>query len=862
MIICFSIHYNTVWGQKLCVSGSIPELGNWNPEQAPEMIYTSGGIWVLKLDFTKPVDFKYKYCLMDENKKSIKWESGENRMFLWDICISKNISLIDSWRKDSEIENLNYKKGFKIFSSKLNHQEPGRIYRFQVKSPFLYPGHQLFIVGSDPCIGNWDMKNAKFLEEKKHCLWSTDLEFIRSDFILEYKYGICDKNNREICMIEDGRNRTITINSDKENIFIIKTDENVHYPEKMWKGAGAAIPVFSLRTKNNMGTGEFLDIKLLVDWAKITGLKIIQILPVNDTISSRTKADSSPYSTISVFALHPLYLNITALYRFYNKKIEKSFYKNQELLNKKSKMDYEAVINLKLYYIKEIYNKINQDFLKDPHFKIFFHANKKWLKPYAAFSYLRDFYKTCEYSRWGKHEHLSSLELEKFTSPGSSEYNEICMHYFIQYHLHLQLSEAARYARKNNIILKGDIPIGVNRFSADTWSSPELFNMNTQTGAPPDDFSEHGQNWQFPTYNWEVMAENRYTWWQNRLKKMADYFDGFRIDHILGFFRIWEIPMDCIQGVMGYFNPSLPLNLDELNNKGIKFDFKRFCEPFINDNMLDDLFGRDKGYVTKTFLDQYKPGFYKIKPLFKTQRQVEKYFGQDHKILFDSISDKEKIKQGLFKLISEVLFIKADSPDKPCYHPRIDMIKTSSYKNLDEQDRLKLRELYIDYFYKRHEKFWYSQGMKKLPVIKNATTMLVCGEDLGMVPGCVPDVMEELGILSLNIQRMPKKLDETFNNPANNPYLSVCTTSSHDMSTLRGWWEQEEKEKIQLFFNTIFGHKGKAPETCEPWICKEIINQHLNSPSMWAIFPIQDILGIDASLRRENTAEEQINNPR
>ena len=736
MIICFSIHYNTNWGQKLCISGSIPELGNWNPEKAPEMVYMPGGTWVLKLSIN--TDFKYKYCIIDEQKNTIEWEIGKNRFFLNQPFIGENVNLIDSWRTNTNQDNC-----------------------------------------------------SKF----------------------------------------------------------------------RWKGAGVAIPVFSIRTKNSMGVGEFLDIKLLVDWAKITGLKMIQILPVNDTISSKTQADSSPYSTISVFALHPIYINIFALLKFYNKEIQESIYIKQEILNRKLILDYENVIKEKFYYIRKIYNEKNQEFLADSRFKIFFKQNKKWLVPYAAFCYLRDLYNTCEYSRWGKHKHLSVEEIKRFTSPNTSHYKEICIYYFIQYHLDIQLSEAAEYARKNKIILKGDIPIGVNRFSADTWTNPDFFNMNTETGAPPDDFSENGQNWQFPGYNWKVMGDDGYTWWQQRLKKMAGYFDGFRIDHILGFFRIWEIPLDCIEGVMGYFNPSLPFNLDELNHRGLKFDFKRYCEPYINHNMLNSLFAKDTDYVIKTFLEEYKPGFYKIKSLFKTQKQIEEYFTRHQDILPDLISNIEKIKKGLFKLTAEVLFIKSNRADGQFFHPRIDMEKTQSFKNLDKQTRLKLKEIYIDYFYKRHENFWRIQGMTKLPVIKNATKMLVCGEDLGMVPDCVPEVMEELGILSLNIQRMPKKLNETFNNPANNPYLSVCTTSSHDMPTIRRWWEQEDKEKIQLFFNTVLGYKGQAPDTCKTWICKEIIKQHLNSPSMWAVFPIQDILGINEYLRRPNTAEEQINNP-
>jgi 4-alpha-glucanotransferase len=138
--------------------------------------------------------------------------------------------------------------------------------------------------------------------------------------------------------------------------------------------------------------------------------------------------------------------------------------------------------------------------------------------------------------------------------------------------------------------------------------------------------------------------------------------------------------------------------------------------------------------------------------------------------------------------------------------------------------------------------------------------MLICGEDLGMVPSAVPVVMKQLGILSLEIQRMPKDLHYEFFHPAQAPYLSVVTPSTHDMSTVRGWWE-EDRTKTQRFYNTVLGQWGEAPATCEPWISKAIVIQHLQSPAMWATFQLQDLLGMSEALRRENPNEERINIP-
>jgi 4-alpha-glucanotransferase len=171
-----------------------------------------------------------------------------------------------------------------------------------------------------------------------------------------------------------------------------------------------------------------------------------------------------------------------------------------------------------------------------------------------------------------------------------------------------------------------------------------------------------------------------------------------------------------------------------------------------------------------------------------------------------------------------------------------------------------LENLYVNYFFRRQDEFWKKEALAKLPFLKRSTDMLVCGEDLGMVPNCVPDVMKQLGMLSLEIQRMPKDPKKQFFHPADAPYLSVVTPSTHDMSTIRGWWE-EDRTLSQKFYNNELGQPGTAPYFCEPWIVKSIINQHLYSPAMWSIFQIQELLGISEKLRRENPNDERINVP-
>jgi len=388
---------------------------------------------------------------------------------------------------------------------------------------------------------------------------------------------------------------------------------------------------------------------------------------------------------------------------------------------------------------------------------------------------------------------------------------------------------------------------------------PHLFNMDAQAGAPPDDFSISGQNWGFPTYNWDEMERNNFAWWTDRMVKMSEYFDVFRIDHILGFFRIWEIPWEHVEGIMGRFNPAIPISREELSSWGVSFNWDRFCKPYIRTHMIYDIFGNHADYVFSDYLHEYASHCYQFNEPYDTQRKLKEHF--DERIKNDPNGKDFFIwlRDNLYRLHSEILFTEAPLSYGNAFNPRIAFHSTYSYQELDEFTKDRMNALYTHFFYKRHNEFWRESAMRKLPMLKQATDMLICGEDLGMVPDSVPGVMDELQILSLAIQRMPND-DREFWHPSDTPFMSVTSTGSHDMSTLREWW-QEDSSVTQRFYNDILGQYGGAPYFCEPWVARDVLNQHLHSPSMLAIFPLQDFLAMDGRLRRENPKEERINVP-
>jgi 4-alpha-glucanotransferase len=855
MNLHFYLRFSTKFGQTIYVSGNTEALGNDDISKAFPIQYLNDQLWhgSISIDTVKEANnIRYKYILREDGKPETV-EFGDDRIVTIDSITAEDVVLTDTWNFTGEIENAFFTQPFQqvLLSAPKAATKAAKAskiftHHFKVKAPILKENEVVCMAGSVQSLNNWDTVSPVLLSKVDNW-WEAKINLGKENFPVTYKYGVYNVKDKRFVTFESGDNRTLIGDAAKKKVTICH-DGFVHINYTPWRGAGVAIPVFSLRSKNSFGTGEFTDLKLLVDWAKKVGLKLIQVLPLNDTTATHTWKDSYPYAAISAFALHPLFLNVEKVAGAAHAALVKPLKKKQQQLNELADMDYDSVIKFKLSAINEIYLAKKDIFLNDTEYFEFFELNRHWLVPYAAFCFLRDKYKTSEFSKWKTNSVYDENAIQRLVSPTQKHYNEIAVHYFTQYHLHLQLKEATAYAHKNGIVVKGDIPIGIYRNSVDAWMSPGLYNMNAQAGAPPDDFAVKGQNWGFPTYNWKAMQEDDFTWWRQRFEQMSNYFDAFRIDHILGFFRIWSIPLHAVEGIMGKFDPAIPLHINEFFERNISYEWHRYTKPFISDEVLYQFFGDKTDYVKEHFLDGDN-----LKEAFNTQRKVEDYFA--------GLNESESnIKYGLFNLISNVILFEEENSQGLKFHFRFGMEQTLSFHYLDDYSKQQLKELYINYFFRRQDDFWKEQAMNKLPGLKRSTNMLICGEDLGMVPACVPDVMWQLGILSLEIQRMPKQTTSEFFHPNDAPYMSVVTPSTHDMSTIRGWWE-EDRVKTQRFYNTVMGRYGEAPYFCEAWVNKEIVLEHLFSPAMWSIMQLQDWFGINEKIRRDNPNDERINVP-
>lgn len=859
MKLHFEIQYHTVWGQRMLVSANHPAMGLGILTNALALRYSDTGHWTGDVDISEEEiqQLSYHYVLFDENAGVYTEEWGDGRVVSLARKGLEHVFCKDHWNAPNALENTFLTAPFSQVLMRDEHDNasadfPAKYtHHFMVKAPLLDKNQVLCVTGDCKAMGNWSVQKPLLLT-KVGDFWELALDLSTVKTEIHYKYGYYDAEDQRFCCFEEGPDRLASVLNDKKSIVIIN-DGFVRVEGVRWRGAGVGLPVFSLRTQQSFGVGDFADMHLLIDWAARVGLKLIQVLPLNDTIGTHSDADVLPYAAISAFALNPLFLNLPAMGKLpATHALQKAYKARQAELNDKERVEFLEVINFKLKYARELYLKEKNKFLKDADFLGFFEENKHWLIPYAAFCVLRDGFGTSDYRQWKEYAVYDAAKMQEFVSAEQKHFDDVAVNYFIQYHLHLQLSAVHHHASQQSVVLKGDIPIGVNRNSVDTWVNPELFHLDQQAGAPPDMFAAKGQNWELPTYNWEAIKRTDFDWWKKRFKQMSYYFDTFRVDHILGFFRIWQIPLDQEEGIMGHLHPSVPVHINEFNEKGLWFDYNRFCKPYITDRILSELFGDDMSWVKANCLQIEDGWVLRLKPDFSSQKEIER--------MFQAGEISEKVKWGLFDLISNVLFFEAEGSNRTQFYPRFGLQTLRSFADLDDFTKRKLDEIYVDYFFRRQDAHWFKSGMEKLPALKRSTRMLICGEDLGMMTQCVTDVMNELGILSLEVQRAPKSDKIEFFHPADAPYLSVVTPSTHDMSTIRGWWE-EDRGVTQRFYNHQLGHWGEAPYFCEWWICRDILLQHLYSPAMWSILQMQDLLSFSPELRRDNPHDERINVP-
>ena len=875
MQIYFNIAYGTQYGNDLYINLRMPD-GTLDTHR---MTQCGDGQWqyTYRCDLSGVEYLDYYYS--EQNGSEVvnhEWTTQAHRIAIGQQGISQ-YTAYDVWIAIPHDSYL-YSSAFTECINRRAHREAYRrpnpsVVRLKVRAPQLRGDQRLVLCGGHPVLGEWHIDRAIPCIEQAPNEWTCDIdaEYTAGEN-LDFKFvAVKDGDELNEPMWETDDNRYFRMprlrRGDVEEHELSQAFFKIYNVKK----AGTLIPVFSLRTEGSFGVGDFGDLKRMVDWVAYTNQRVLQVLPINDTTMNHTWSDSYPYSCISIFALHPQYVDFRQLPPLKDAKKAAELESLRKQLNQLRQIDYERMIQAKEEYLQLLFEQEGKQTLATKEFKEWFRDEERWLVPYAQYCYLRSRHKTADFREWKGHTVWNEAERPLLSNPRTKEYRQVSFYYYVQYVLACQMKRAHQYARSLGIILKGDIPIGVQRMGCDVWQEPHYFNLNGQAGAPPDDFSVNGQNWGFPTYNWEAMLNDGCQWWVRRFQNMQKYFDAYRIDHVLGFFRIWEIPTHAVHGLLGQFQPALGLRPEEVEAYGLEFKKDLFTRPYITQEVLQAVFHDKATYVRDNFVTPYRDGYYLMRPEYDTQRKVEAWYNnvnenetlryENENYQLSTINYQlSTIRDGLYTLISNVLFLR-DHAGPELYHPRIAAQHSYIYKMLlSDGERHVFNRLYDDYYYRRNDQLWQHEAMQKLPRLIEATRMLVCAEDLGMIPPCVPTVMSDLRILSLEVQSMPKEYGQQFGNPERYPYRSVCTIDSHDMPTLRMWWD-EDNVRAQRYYSQMLGRRDEAPHPLPSWLARDIMLRNLQSASMLCILSLQDWLAVSDELKLSDLNAERINIP-
>lgn len=892
--IYFRTSYNTYLGQQLFVIGDHPLLGSWRREKALEMRYFKKEDntlnWIGKVSFRKPIDstltIEYKYILLTsaadpnflngqksdvrlEKEAEVCWDAGPNRVLtVGKVSNSSPFVITTSDLFQPQMEMLQYvflKNTFRdvIYRHDINHGHEALVnktkdfmvnVRFRVLPLQLPPNYSVCITGDSPIFDSWTKYEPMHQIDKNYYEFSIDLPRNAPPF--DYKYLILSDDGKVVKWEHRGNRKFVM--PERPTTCLVLHDWLLQLPIQKFHGTGILAALFSIRSRQSyQGIGEYMDLKLLIDWAVQANLLLIQMLPMHDTIFSLDGLETNPSMQVSAFAFNPVYLSLRCVKGFSGIKTMR-------------RTDFKSVYVAKIACLREIFDKLDRAELRaDPMFIEYVTKNYKWLQSYCYWAALRDDWISkhpqSERKEGDKPEFppINEVHLFSILNVDGQEETEIekgCLfNAWVQYQCHLQLSDVAKYAQEKRIVLSCCLTIGQRYGSADTWAHPEMFNVKYSIGAPPDIFSFHGQNWWYPSYNWDEMKKTNYMWLHEQICHHENYFRAALFDHPLGLFRCWIIPSDIENPLLGHYEPSIPIDVKDLNDLQLK-DISRFCRPIfpIIDVLSFGLPEKTKERIINK-LAVCEGGIWRFRAQFETDTAVKNALNE----LSDGLDMQQKLQ---FSLAEKILLAQYESvcliPDREQphrkYYPRFSMIDSTIFKLLSERDAQILYKLFVDFYYRTNISLWHENGAQNLSVLASSS-MQFFGYDLGVTLNDEEKLLNRSGICSYRVQRIPRESSQRFDQTSSFPYLSICTPSPHDLPHLAVWWKQEQAD-AQLFYHQILKMSGAAPLQINSDIVRGICKQNLESDSMWCIFVFEDLFGLSSEFTA-NMSDNWINDP-
>ncbi len=606
---------------------------------------------------------------------------------------------------------------------------------------------------------------------------------------------------------------------------------------------GIAVPLGSIRVEGGWRVGEYPDLAPFARLCEGLGAGLLQLLPLNDT-----GGQSSPYSALSAFALHPLYIRVRDLPEAAAApRAVEALESFAAEARPGERFPYGECLEAKLTALRAVYEASADSIAADEGLAAFVRG-RPWLRAYAVYRRLKSSYGERAWRSWPDHRDPTRDEIDAMWDDPAARREQL-FHAWMQRRAAEQFGAAAEAVAGMGLVLLGDIPILMNDDSADVWADRRFFDESLRAGAPPDMYSSVGQNWGFPIYDWDAMAEDGYSFWRARVAEAARYYSAYRIDHVLGFFRIWALGDRDETGCLGRFVPGAELGADELSRAGFSPERLRWLsEPHIPGAELRAAVPAPEAALV-------------------VEAALERIGGEDLYLFKRSIRGEADLSE-LPLSGAAIEFLKARWRDRAFlpigggrFSPTWSYRGARAWASLSDGERSAL-EAMIGAASASAELGWEDRGRRLLSMLGSASDMLPCAEDLGAVPDCVPRVLAELGIPGLRVPRWMRRWDEAgqpFKPLSEYGELSACTPSVHDTSTLRGWWEGEDGR--DAFVEAYCPELRPAPALLDPDGEGAVLAALAKAPSRLFVVQLQDLLDLSARYRSDDPSGDRINVP-
>ncbi len=864
MKLRFAIHYVAAWGQSLRVQIVFRRRDGKRHIVNVPLTTSDGDLWSAETSQRNSprspyIDFSYRYQVIDNGYTVIRneWNLHPRRYAFHD---DKTYVFDDIWR-DKPLQYYLLTQAYATWHGQKDTFEGQQsaqaltdkqmpLFRktlfFRVLAPQLKAGESLALLGNHPILGDWNPQRYLLMHKMGLCEWMLTVNVNNVAQSLEYKYVVIKDEDHSLVRWEQGDNRIATCQNLVDSEVLVQHGDVTRLSDEQWHGAGVSVNVLSLRSEKSCGVGDLGSLLQLLQWSSQVGMAVLQTTTLQDVYKNHVLQQANPFAVVSAYALNPLLIDLDALGPLSDETKMNTFLRQRRELNALSVIDFDAVTRVKEAYVRERFAEEGEACLASEAFKAFYAQHASWLRVYAMYKALC-LHGTPEELMTDTDKAYSTQLIDRLSADDSSLAADVHWIYYLQYHLYDQLRMVSEYARKHRIALMMTLPYGYSQCSVEVWEHPQFFDKRFVIGELPSYDNPQGVKSSLPLLVRPLQPASQAAfdeWRRQPLVHWATYVDAILLDYIDHYFTTWAIPQEATQSMMGVYRPSLPLREEELQCGIIDFNKKLYRQPFINDAIIQQLFGIHSAYAKQHYLTAHAYGLYTLRGEVSDQQAIDACFkGKNDE-------NSQWIKNGLEQLCANRLFV--SDPDNPQWvHPRLAGNHTLFFHMLNNEEQQAYLGLSHSYFHRRYEAYWKQNGTQTLDnLLADSNLLVVVDNPTAELSPAMTEVVNRQRLMPLCMQLRQRGYDGAFGHLEQNSYQTMDVLTTPSTLTLHQWWESNPY-RTQHFALTKLQKEGRISRRLSPMLAEELVRRHLFSPSMLCVLSLTDWLAMDSQLSYE-----------